>query len=39
LFYWSKVGKDIDPESYSLGSGSRTVNQPRTFSIGLSTSF
>ena len=39
LFYWSKVGKDIDPESYSLGYGSRTVNQPRTFSIGLSTSF
>ena len=39
LFYWSKVGKDIDPESYSLGSGTRTVNQPRTFSIGLSTSF
>jgi TonB-linked SusC/RagA family outer membrane protein len=39
LFYWSKVGKDIDPESYSLGSGSRVVNQPRTFAIGLSTSF
>ena len=39
LFYWSKVGKDIDPESYSLGSGSRVVHQPRTFAIGLSTSF
>ena len=39
LFYWSKVGKDIDPESYSHGSGSRVVHQPRTFAIGLSTSF
>ena len=39
LFCWSKVGKDIDPEAYGLGSGSRVVNLPRTFSIGLSTSF
>lgn len=39
LFYWSKAGSDIDPESYSLGTGTRVVNQPRTFSIGLSTSF
>jgi len=39
LFYWSKVGRDIDPESYSLGSGTRVVNQPRTFAIGLSASF
>lgn len=39
LFCWSKVGRDIDPESYGLGSGSRMVSLPRTFSIGLSTSF
>ena len=39
LFCWSKVGKNIDPESYGLGSGSRMVNLPRTFSIGLSMGF
>lgn len=39
LFYWCKAGKDIDPESYGLNSGTRTVTQPRTFSIGFSTSF
>ncbi len=39
LFYKSKVGNDIDPESYGLSSGSRIVNQPRTFAIGLSAGF
>jgi hypothetical protein len=39
LFYWSRVGHDIDPESYSLNSASRTLLQPKTFSIGFSTSF
>jgi hypothetical protein len=37
LFYWSAAGHDIDPESYSLNSGTRTLLQPKTFSIGLST--
>ena len=37
LFYWSAAGHDIDPESYSLNSATRTVLQPKTFSIGLST--
>ena len=39
LFYWSRVGHDIDPESYSGNSATRTLLQPKTFSIGLSTSF
>lgn len=37
LFYWSAAGNDIDPESYSLNSGTRTLLQPKTFSIGFST--
>ena len=37
LFYWSRVGHDIDPESYSGNSASRTLLQPKTFSIGFST--
>lgn len=37
LFYWSAAGNDIDPESYSLKSGGRTLLQPKTISIGLST--
>ena len=37
LFYWSRAGHDIDPESYSLNSATRTLLQPKTFSIGLST--
>jgi len=37
LFYWSRVGHDIDPESYSLNSATRTLLQPKTYSIGLST--
>ena len=38
LFYWSRVGHDIDPESYSGNSGTRTLHQPKTISIGFSTS-
>ena len=38
LFYWSRVGNDIDPESYSPKTGTRTLHQPKTFSIGFSTS-
>ena len=37
LFYWSAAGRDIDPESYSVKSGTRTLQQPKTISIGLST--
>jgi outer membrane receptor protein involved in Fe transport len=37
LFYISAAGKDIDPESYSIKTGTRTLHQPKTVSIGLST--
>ena len=37
LFYISAAGKDIDPESYSVKSGTRTLQQPKTISIGIST--
>ena len=37
LFYLSAAGHDIDPESYSVKSGTRTLHQPKTISIGLST--
>ena len=39
LFYISAAGHDIDPEAYSLNGGSRSLQQPRTFSLGFSTSF
>lgn len=39
LFTWCKAGKGIDPESYSLNSGTRGMAIPRTYSIGISTSF
>ena len=39
LFYWSRAGNDIDPESYSLNTATRTLLQPKTVSIGFSTSF
>ena len=39
LFYISAAGKDIDPESYSVKTGTRTLQQPKTVSIGFSTSF
>lgn len=39
LFYISAVGNDIDPESYGLNNGSRSLQQPRSVSIGFSTSF
>ena len=37
LFYWSAAGRDIDPESYSVKTGTRTLTQPKTISIGFST--
>jgi len=39
LFCWSRVGHDIDPESYSPNTATRTLLQPKTFSIGFSTNF
>lgn len=39
LFYLSAAGHDIDPEAYGLNSGSRSLQQPRSFAIGFSTSF
>ena len=39
LFTWCAAGHDIDPESYSPNSASRTLPQPTTYSLGLSTSF
>ena len=39
LFYWSAAGHDIDPEAYALNSAGRTLQQPKTYSIGFSTSF
>lgn len=39
LFYISAAGHDIDPEAYGLNTGSRSLQQPRSVSIGFSTSF
>ena len=39
LFTWCAAGHDIDPESYSPNSATRTLSQPTTISLGLSTSF
>ena len=39
LFTWCKAGNGIDPESYNLNGGTRGMASPKTYSIGLSTSF
>ncbi len=39
LLTWAKAGNHIDPESYGLNSGTRGMSMPKTFAIGLSTSF
>lgn len=39
LFTLCKAGHGIDPESYSPNSGSRTLSQPKTIAIGVTTSF
>ena len=39
LFTWSKVGHNIDPETYGLNGGSRGMAAPKTYSIGASISF
>ncbi|MCD0487658.1 SusC/RagA family TonB-linked outer membrane protein [Pedobacter sp. MC2016-14] len=39
LWYWSKAGDDIDPETYSLNSGTRSLQTPKSFLIGLNVNF
>ena len=39
LLTWAKAGHHIDPETYGLNSGTRGMATPKTFAIGLSTSF
>ena len=39
LFSWCAAGHDIDPESYSGNSATRSLSQPTTYSLGISTSF
>jgi outer membrane receptor protein involved in Fe transport len=39
LLTWAKAGHHIDPETYGLNSGTRGIATPKTFAIGLSTSF
>ncbi|MVN90628.1 SusC/RagA family TonB-linked outer membrane protein [Mucilaginibacter aquatilis] len=39
LWYWSKAGNDIDPEAYSLNSGTRSLTIPKSFLFGLSVGF
>ncbi len=39
LWYWSAAGKDIDPETYSLNSGTRGLVIPKSFLFGLSVGF
>ncbi|UEG52163.1 SusC/RagA family TonB-linked outer membrane protein [Mucilaginibacter daejeonensis] len=39
LWYWSAAGKDIDPEAYSLNSGTRSLPVPKSFLFGLSVGF
>lgn len=39
LFTWCKAGNDIDPESYNMNGGTRGMAFPKTYTIGLSTSF
>ncbi|GGE38973.1 SusC/RagA family TonB-linked outer membrane protein [Pedobacter psychrotolerans] len=39
LWYASAAGDDIDPESYSLNSGTRTLQNPKSFVFGLNLTF
>lgn len=39
LWYWSKAGDDIDPESYSLNTGTRSLHAPKTFVFALNLNF
>jgi len=39
LWYASAAGEDIDPESYALNTGTRTLQDPRSFVFGLNLTF
>jgi len=39
LWYASAAGDDIDPESFSLNSGTRTLQNPKSFVFGLNLTF
>jgi len=39
LWYASAAGNDIDPESYSLNTGVRTLQNPKSFVFGLNLTF
>ncbi|RQO68421.1 SusC/RagA family TonB-linked outer membrane protein [Pedobacter sp. KBW01] len=39
LWYWSAAGDDIDPEAYSLNSGTRAYEIPKSFLMGLNVTF
>jgi TonB-linked SusC/RagA family outer membrane protein len=35
IWYWSAAGNDIDPETYSVNGGSRTLPLPKTYLFGI----
>ncbi|MFW0715290.1 SusC/RagA family TonB-linked outer membrane protein [Pedobacter sp. N23S346] len=39
LWYWSAAGDDIDPEAFSLNSGTRSYSIPKSFIFGLNVNF
>lgn len=39
LWYWSAAGDDIDPETYSSNSGTRSYAMPKSFLLGLNVTF
>ena len=39
LFTLCRAGHNIDPEAYSYNSGTRSLSQPKTISIGVTTNF
>ncbi len=39
LWYWSAAGDDIDPETYSLNSGTRAYSIPKSFLLGFNITF
>ncbi|HEY1202372.1 MAG TPA: SusC/RagA family TonB-linked outer membrane protein, partial [Niastella sp.] len=39
LWYWSAAGDDIDPETYSLNSGTRAVQIPKSYVFALKVNF
>jgi len=36
---WAAAGDDIDPETYSLNSGTRNLNTPKSYLLGLAVTF